>query len=274
MLMPEYRIYEVLKQGVSDAQVKCLQRTMPLWASEGTPLVADGIFGTKTTTAVKNFQTAMNLTSDGIVGRATGVALRLWVDIEKGFDASHYNNIAWDKIDTNVYTFANLKATEGSTYTDPKFDLYATSALSRGLELSVYHYTKFKNPPEKELENLTSATSKFSNDIHTYYLDLEERNTNFSSAQIFEWVDRFLTLASARFGLEHVGVYTSSNYLREKNLQGYQQLSKYSLWAADWKEQPLVTPWGCWDTWQYTSKGSVSWCEGPIDLNLRCTKPR
>lgn len=272
MALPHYRIYEVLKQGTNDEQVIGLQRALPLWASEGNPLVPDGVFGSRTTSAVKNFQSAMHLTSDGIVGKATGVALRLWADIEKGFDASHYNKISWDNIDTNVYKFVTLKATEGATYTDPKFNQYATAAISKGLDLSVYHYTKFKNSPEKEVENLDRSTKPFSDKIQTYFLDLEERDTTLTSAQIFEWVASFLKLATERFGIQRVGIYTSANYLKEKNLQGYQELSAYTLWAADWNRQPLVSPWTTWDTWQYTSQGSVSWCSGPLDLNVRCVK--
>jgi GH25 family lysozyme M1 (1,4-beta-N-acetylmuramidase) len=102
-----------------------------------------------------------------------------------------------------------------------------------------------------------------------YFLDLEERETSLSSSEIFQWVRTFLETSASRFGRSQIGIYTSSNYLREKNLQSYDYLSQYHLWAASWSSQPLVTPWTTWDTWQYTDKGSVEWCKGPIDLNRR-----
>jgi len=63
----------VLNVGSTGDAVKVLQR---LLTKKGYPLTADGVFGSGTQTAVKNFQSAKSLTVDGIVGNATWTKLR------------------------------------------------------------------------------------------------------------------------------------------------------------------------------------------------------
>ncbi|MVP01336.1 peptidoglycan-binding protein [Paenibacillus lutrae] len=63
----------VLRNGSSGDAVKVLQR---LLTKKGYSVTADGAFGSGTETAVKKFQTANSLTSDGIVGSATWSKLR------------------------------------------------------------------------------------------------------------------------------------------------------------------------------------------------------
>jgi lysozyme len=269
MSIPEYRIYETLKFGLSDPQVTALQRALPAWASGGSALTPDGVFGDKTLTAVRTFQEAMNLKVDGVVGKGTATALRLWTDTDLGFDISHYNTIDWGAIDKSVYKFVNVKATEGATFTDPKFYENAQAAIDHDMTLSVYHFTKFENTPAFEVGHLAEVTHRFKRCILTYFLDLEYRKTDLTSAQIEEWVSEFIWRANVLFESWRVGVYTSSNYLREMGLQGFETLAESKLWAASWGPQPLVSPWASWDTWQYTSTASVPWSPGPVDLNRR-----
>ncbi len=62
-----------LRSGSSGDEVKVLQR---LLTKKGYSVTADGVFGSGTETAVKNFQRAQGLTVDGIVGSATWSKLR------------------------------------------------------------------------------------------------------------------------------------------------------------------------------------------------------
>ncbi|MFD8775334.1 glycoside hydrolase domain-containing protein [Streptomyces sp. NPDC059916] len=63
-----------LQSGSTGTDVKRLQRA--LIAARGQSLAIDGDFGAATTSAVKAYQTAQALTSDGIVGNATWSALQ------------------------------------------------------------------------------------------------------------------------------------------------------------------------------------------------------
>lgn len=67
-----------LQQGSSGADVRELQIRVAGWAAAGptkTYVVTDGAFSAGTTAAVKRFQTAYGLTTDGVVGPATQNAL-------------------------------------------------------------------------------------------------------------------------------------------------------------------------------------------------------
>jgi peptidoglycan hydrolase-like protein with peptidoglycan-binding domain len=63
-----------LKQGSSGDAVQRLQRA--LTASLGRTVTIDGDFGSATATAVRNYQTAVGVSSDGILGPATWSALQ------------------------------------------------------------------------------------------------------------------------------------------------------------------------------------------------------
>ncbi|MCX4531699.1 peptidoglycan-binding protein [Streptomyces sp. NBC_01669] len=63
-----------LKQGVSGADVKRLQRS--LTAALGTTVDTDGSFGPESVTAVRTYQSGHGLTVDGIVGSGTWAALQ------------------------------------------------------------------------------------------------------------------------------------------------------------------------------------------------------
>jgi len=92
MRSSHYWIYETLREGSSGTQTLQLQRSLPLW-SQSQDFSCDGKFGGKTSQAVHSFQEAMGLTVDGIAGKRTISLLGVWCELEKGFDASHWQKI-------------------------------------------------------------------------------------------------------------------------------------------------------------------------------------
>ena len=63
----------VLRQGATGGEVKEVQRRLKNWGYYSGKL--DGIYGSNTVKAVKNFQSKNGLTADGICGKATYAAL-------------------------------------------------------------------------------------------------------------------------------------------------------------------------------------------------------
>lgn len=63
----------VVKQGSSGTLVRTIQTKLKRWGYYTGSV--DGVFGSKTTTAVKYFQRSNNLTADGIVGKATAAKM-------------------------------------------------------------------------------------------------------------------------------------------------------------------------------------------------------
>lgn len=264
-MTPHYFVYETQKKGMRSLQVTQIQRSLPIWTSQEV-LVADGIFGTKTEIAVKEFQDGMGLSKDGVVGHTTAQALGIWTEVERGFDISHWNTVYWDKV-PDAISFVNIKSTEGISYIDTDFTTSYQSAKDIGLDVGAYHFTKFQSPPIMEAANFLSQVVGL--DISKVYLDLEFRSSGLSALEIEIWATQFMQTLTAFFPTNSLGIYTSRNVLYELGLQKATSLTKYQLWAADWAKQPLVAPWTTWDTWQYTSTESPEWVNGTVDLNLR-----
>ena len=264
-----YHIYSVLKKGSQSTQVTQLQRSLPAWTSSE-PLATDGIFGSKTEKAVEAFQSAMELTADGVVGKATASVLGLWTEIEEGFDASHWQEILWDEFEKGDLSFAIFKASQGATYKDPQFSKNVEQASRCGLDVGAYHFCSFQASPLAEAENFLESIS--GKPVDSVFLDLEADAPS-DSFDFEEWISLWLAIVSASVPPRiEVGIYTSSRYLREKNLQAFTHLSKYALWGVNWSRQPMVVPWNQWSYWQYTSKGSMPWILGDVDLNRRVKK--
>ena len=77
----------VLKQGSSGSQVRTLQTKLNRWGYNcGT---VDGIFGTKTVNAVKQFQRNNGLAVDGIVGAKTAAALGMTLSSGSSSNSSY-----------------------------------------------------------------------------------------------------------------------------------------------------------------------------------------
>lgn len=267
-MVPTPIIYSVQKLGSQGDQVRSVQMTLPIWCQK-TPLLLDGYFGQATKDAVMLFQQEMNLPADGVVGKTTASALGVWRNLEKGFDASHWNNISWSEIPED-YKFAIFKATEGATYVDPSFYTNCKYAKDSCLTLGAYHYTKFLNSYFKEAANFINAVVNADSKFTDLFLDLEYRESSLSADEILEWVLGFVDTVKRNANFPtRVGIYTSSNYLREVGLQYSSGLEKYSLWACDVNSQPIVLPWKSCAYWQYSISGSVPWSNTPLDLNYK-----
>jgi len=264
-------VYEVQKRGVpASDQVRAVQNALPLW-SLPKDFAFDGVFGAKTEEAVKTFQTAYGLASDGIVGRTTGTALGVWRTVERGIDASHYQTIDWSKFDANI-RFCIFKATEGATYEDPTFHFNTQSALNKGLSVSAYHYTKFANSAFVEAENFIRSCQIYLPKLDRLFLDVEHTTSGLDAVSVSLWVEVFGRIVNA-FAPNKFGVYTSSRVLRELDIQ-WSDINRLGvLWGSDRTGQPHVYPWSHWDYWQYSSEGIVSGVQGQVDLNLRVVPP-
>ena len=67
-----------------------------------------------------------------------------------GYDISHHNkNIKWDKLNAQ---FVYLKATEGTTFKDPKFIEYTRQAKAHGIKVGAYHFMSPTTSGKKQFE--------------------------------------------------------------------------------------------------------------------------
>lgn len=89
--------YSTVRKGSTGADVRTLQTMLNAVSNAG--LTVDGIFGSGTETAVKNFQKANGLTVDGIVGAKTWAALEAKYTSSSGLTigTGYYNPVSLQK---------------------------------------------------------------------------------------------------------------------------------------------------------------------------------
>ena len=98
----------VIKQGSTGATVKTIQQKLKNWGYYSGAV--DGIFGAKTTAAVKLFQKRNNLTVDGIVGAKTLAALGISATSSSGATSSYSSS------DLNLLAHLIYGEARGETY--------------------------------------------------------------------------------------------------------------------------------------------------------------
>jgi GH25 family lysozyme M1 (1,4-beta-N-acetylmuramidase) len=260
------RIFKTLKRGDKGAEVKYLQRTLPYWTwpTSVSFVNIDGLYGTTTEQAVKNYQATLDLSVDGIAGPETLESLGVYSQVDTGVDLSDYQTgIDWSAV--SGINFAYIKASEGATWKAKQFASHCAGARGIGVKAGAYHFARMgTNTPWAEFDNFMSVVGPWNLDLPVA-LDLEA-DFGMSGQAATEWALSWLQEAEREFKRRPI-VYTSRRIITEK-LDGGKGLEAYPLWTPRWGDQPVnLTPWSNWHIWQYTNKGSVSGIPGEVDLN-------
>jgi GH25 family lysozyme M1 (1,4-beta-N-acetylmuramidase) len=179
-----------------------------------------------------------------------------------GIDVSHHNGpIDWRKVAAAGHTFAIIKATEGSTWTDPTYSRNRADATAAGLIVGAYHFLRAESDPAEQAQHFLQAIGQREGQLLA--LDVERAAPPNPSA---EQVGVFL--AEIRRQTRHpIGVYTSPGFWAM--LGNPPAPAGAYLWLARWAVQPGTPPgtWSHWTLWQHTNDGHVSGINGTVDLD-------
>ena len=125
----------------------------------------------------------------------------------RGIDVSHHQgDVDWKKVKGSGVAFAFAKATEGETYTDPKFARNWAGMREAGLVRGAYHFGRPGHDPVAQARHFVKAVGARSGDLQLA-LDLEKDDGK-SPAEVWDWTKRFLAeikLLTGRPGI----IYTS-----------------------------------------------------------------
>jgi len=188
----------------------------------------------------------------------------------KGIDVSHWQgDIDWTKVYNAGYRFAFVKATEGTTYDDPKFSENINNGYTAGVMMGAYHFAH----PDKN--SAVAEADHFVNVIKPYLgkmqlppaLDLET-GSSMGWHAMSNWVNEFMNEVKSKTGLTPI-IYVNVNYALHLD----SSVSQWPLWIADWTYNPNATPrtgvWSDWDYWQYSDKGTVPGISGSnVDIDI------
>jgi GH25 family lysozyme M1 (1,4-beta-N-acetylmuramidase) len=194
-----------------------------------------------------------------------------------GIDVSHYQgSINWSSVRSAGIQFAFIKATEGTTYQDPRFDTNYVAAYNAGVIRGAYHFARpDRSSGATQANFLLSNGGRWSADSRTLpaALDLEAPPSGAacygkSQSAMRTWIADFLNTYKARTG-RYAIIYTTTSWWASctGNYSGF--WANHPLWIARWSSSPGTLPSGApfWTFWQYTDSGRVAGISGNVDRN-------
>ncbi len=194
----------------------------------------------------------------------------------EGIDVSNWQaSIDWTKVAAAGKAFAIIKASEGTSYTDPYYATNHDGARAAGLRTGAYHFAQPDATPNDailEADHFVAVLGLVKGDLIPA-LDLEvSGGLNVTALQA--WVTSWLGEVTAKLGVRPM-IYTSPNFWKN-NMGDSSALAAAgykTLWIAHWGVTSPTMPangWGGhgWTFWQYTSSGSVPGIStGRVDLD-------
>lgn len=191
----------------------------------------------------------------------------------RGIDVSdHQREIDWSAVAASGISFAIIKATEGATWTSPRFAERWRGARQAGLRVSAYGWFKpASSSPEAQAAHLLEVYRAVEGwaDL-PLVLDVEEFHVanRMTSADLAARVLACAEIVKGEIGIAPL-IYTYSAFAAE-HLSGPEAmpLARFPLWLADYRRAPVVPPpWTDWTIWQTTGSGHCPGVTGPVDLD-------
>jgi len=183
--------------------------------------------------------------------------------------------IDWNAVRAAGIQFAIIKATEGTSYTNPHFAGDRAAATAAGLVVGAYHYARPAEPVSTAVDqarHFLAATGQTRASGHLApVLDIEVTG-GLDPATLAAWTRAFLQEVETQTGRTPI-IYTYRSFWTDK-MANTKEFAEYPFWFAIYNDQAtpgwLPGGWSDWAMWQYTSTGSVPGIRGKVDMNVVC----
>ncbi|MEN3304895.1 MAG: hypothetical protein V7603_1097 [Micromonosporaceae bacterium] len=190
-----------------------------------------------------------------------------------GPDVSGYQgNVAWSSVKSNGASFAYVKATEGTGYTNPYFAQQYTGSYNVGLIRGAYHFAlPDRSTGAAQADYFLAHGGGWSRDGKTLpgALDIEYNPYGAtcygkSAASMVSWIASFVNQYHARTTRWPV-LYTTTNWWVTCTGNSTAFAANDPLWIARYAASPGTLPagWGFYTFWQYADSGTF-----PGDQNI------
>lgn len=195
-----------------------------------------------------------------------------WV---QGFDVSHYQGtvqyyqgtVQWDQINPDTKIFAIAKATGGTDFIDPDFQINWNGMKEQGFIRGAYHFFYPQDDASQQAKNYLANLGTLQKTDLPPILNVEVANGLASEVivnKVLVWLTE-VEKTTQRRPMIYSDLNFAQTYLTDE------RLSIYPLWIADYGDSvgSLPLPWSTssWSLWQYSDKGSVLGIQGPVDLD-------
>jgi GH25 family lysozyme M1 (1,4-beta-N-acetylmuramidase) len=193
-----------------------------------------------------------------------------------GIDVSSNNHpngasINWSSVYGGGVTFAYIKATQGTGYTNPYFTSDINGATNASIVAGAYDFADFNTvSATSEANHFLSIAGPYVKEGYLRpALDMEG-STSMSATQISNWVNTWANTVYNATGVLTV-VYASESFAAT---YFNSSVASHQFWDADYNGQNLYTgqpngwaPFSTWTIWQVSSTGSVPGITGNVDLD-------
>lgn len=195
-----------------------------------------------------------------------------------GIDISHHQgNVDFNKLVFNNphIDFIFLKATQGTTYTDPKFYTNVLGCEKAKISWGAYHFATLnehnvRQDAESEANFFLSVIKKATSPQLPLVLDIEisDPKVQLDTFEVLNFIKTFFATLEAS-GYNNYMIYSGTPFL-DSHLPKEHGLGTIPLWIAAYTSRPvpkLPHGWNEYKIWQYSDKGNVSGINGFCDLN-------
>jgi lysozyme len=187
-----------------------------------------------------------------------------------GIDVSkHQGKINWERVsrmnkDGIQITFVIIKATEGITRQDDKFETNWKQAAQNGLIRGAYHFYYPSREADKQADNFINIVKLSEGDLPPV-VDIEYSNGK-SAKKICDDLKVFMRRLEKRYGVKPI-LYTNINFYNTYLAGSFED---YPLWIAGYFDHDRFynefdTPW---TIWQHSERGKVDGISGSVDFNV------
>ena len=188
----------------------------------------------------------------------------------QGVDVSHHQGaVDWAAVKKSGIRFAVIKATEGETLVDSRFQKNWLALEKAGLTRGAYHFFRPKGDPAKQADLFVTTLGVLRPDDLAPVIDVEVAD-GVAPAAVLDgvavWLERVGT-ATGRTPIVYTGVSFWKNTLGNST-----RFADHPLWIAHYTSasHPTVPGgWSTWTLWQFSDKGKVPGIKGPVDLDRR-----
>lgn len=237
---------------------------------------------------ISQLRSCTGLTAQGLTRFATAatIAAALWLGVMPalasitGPDVSSYQHpngasIDWYQVKAAGHSFAFVKATESTSYTNRYFAGDWAGIAAAGMDRGAYHYADPSASAVDQANHFIAVTgdTRESGDLPPV-LDLEATG-GLAPAQLVTWTHDFLNRVQVLTG--RTPIIYSYPYFWKTSMANSTEFSAagYPLWLADYTGRatptfPLPGGWTSWTFWQYTDASGVPSIAGGVDNSNYC----
>ncbi|AYA37884.1 glycoside hydrolase family 25 protein [Hymenobacter oligotrophus] len=180
-----------------------------------------------------------------------------------GIDVSSYQGrVDWEEVSRHNVRFAFIKATEGVSLRDRRFQKNWGGAKRAGIVRGAYHYFQ-PNYDGTDQANLFVRTVPLGTGDLPPVLDVEHPEFH-DVAVMRRNVATWLRLVERHYGVRPI-LYSNYSFYK-RYLAGH--FDKYPLWLAHYEVERPSLPRDKWIIWQHSDEAYVPGIRGAVDFNV------